>query len=177
MSTQQVPHEVVRMSFDVAQDYEAFRDRYEEAVPGLATTRLAELIEKQASWDAITANAATAAPHGFFIFWRSDHTPLMTLAGDPWMATSYLMGNHVVAEQMYRHDPEAMLYAPLRVTIHADVRGATRFAIDKPSSVFASFENPAIAEVGVQLDKKLAKLLDALEVEDSSILVGSVKDN
>jgi hypothetical protein len=40
--------------------------------------------------------------------------------------------------------------------------GATWFTIDQPSAVFASFATPAITEVGIDLDRRLAVLLDAL---------------
>jgi hypothetical protein len=35
---------------------------------------------------------------------------------------------------MYRHDPAAMLYAPLRTVICADADGPTRLVIDRPST-------------------------------------------
>jgi len=63
---------------------------------------------------------------------------------------------------MYRYDPAVMLYAPLRTAIYVDAGGTTRFAIDQPSTRFASFGVPAIAEVGVELDRKLAALLEFL---------------
>lgn len=47
-------------------------------------------------------------------------TPLRDLRRRHWhdrRCTTYLMGNHIVAERMYRHDSGVMLYAPLRVTI------------------------------------------------------------
>ena len=46
-------------------------------------------------------------PHGFFIFWRTDMTPVMSLAGDSGQCAAYLMGNHIFAERMFRHDPRA----------------------------------------------------------------------
>jgi hypothetical protein len=173
VSTQCYPHQVTRIAFDTGQRYEAFRTKYEAAVPALATTRLAELIARRASWDDVMEDAEKSAPHGFFIFWRSEHTPLMTLGGDDWNATSYLMGNHVVAEQMYRHDPSAMLYAPLRTTIYTEADGTNRFAVDQPTTVFSSFDNPDIAAVGATLDQKLARLLEALDVPDSKLLEAS----
>ena len=88
----------------------------------------------------------------------------MSLAGDTARCTTYLMGNHVIAERMYRHDPSVMLYAPLRTVIYAETGGRARFGIDQPSTVFASFAHPAVAEVGQELDRKLANLLEALDV-------------
>ena len=39
----------------------------------------------------------------------------------------YLMGNATIAEQMFRHDPRAMLYAPLRTLIWEDPKGHAWF--------------------------------------------------
>ncbi len=81
-------------------------------------------------------------PRWAFIYWRSDLTPLMSLAGDPARCTAYLMGNHTIAEQIYREDPLAMLNAPLRTAIYEDTANRTRVAIDEPRMVFASSPIP-----------------------------------
>ena len=41
----------------------------------------------------------------------------------------------------------------------------TGLAVDQPSTVLASFADPAIAEHGAELDRQLARLLDTLGVE------------
>jgi len=98
----------------------------------------------------------------------------MSLAGDAGRCTAYMMGNHVIAERIYRHDPTVMLYAPLRTVIYTDADDLAWFAIDQPSTVFASFSDPAITTVGLELDAKLASLLDALGVRrpDSGLRKG-----
>jgi uncharacterized protein (DUF302 family) len=87
----------------------------------------------------------------------------MRLAGDSPRCSSYLMGNHTIAERMYRHDPGIMLYAPLRTAIHEDANGTTWFSVDQPSTRFRSFADPAITAVGLELDHKLAALLGSLD--------------
>jgi hypothetical protein len=77
---------------------------------------------------------------------------------------SYLMGNHTIAERMFRHDPRAMLYAPLHTVIWEDADGSAWFTADQPSTQFASFDNPDITQVGIELDHKLAALLETLAV-------------
>lgn len=52
------------------------------------------------------------------------------------------MGNHTIAETMFRHDPSVMVYAPLRTLIYEDPAGRTRLAVDQPSLQFASFGDP-----------------------------------
>jgi hypothetical protein len=75
------------------------------------------------------------------------------------------MGNQAIAEKVYRQDPAVMLYAPLRALIYIDAGDRTRFAVDQPSTVFASFADPAIARLGIGLDGQLAELLEAVGVQ------------
>jgi hypothetical protein len=76
----------------------------------------------------------------------------MALAGDSADCVAYLMGNHIFAERLFRHDPRAMMYAPLHTVIWEDKHGDAWFTVDQPSKQFASFDNPDIAEVGIELD-------------------------
>jgi hypothetical protein len=94
----------------------------------------------------------------------------MRLAGDSPRCSSYLMGNHTIAERMYRHDPAIMLYAPLRTLIHEDADGTTWFSVDQPSTRFAGFGDPAITAVGLELDHRLAALLEHLGAHGTTAL-------
>ena len=82
------------------------------------------------------------------------------------------MGNHTIAERMYRRDPSVMLYAPLRTAIFVDGHGHAKFAVDEPGSVFASFASVPISQVGLELSRKLADLLEALDVVVGGLLDG-----
>jgi uncharacterized protein DUF302 len=160
-----VAHEVVRLSIDTGRSFDDFRSSYERAVPSFDIDRFSRLASEQASWDAVLAATAENAPHGFIRYWSSDVTSLMRLAGDTARCTTYLMGNHTIAQRMYTHDPAAILYAPLRTVIHEDGQGACWFSIDQPSTRFASFGNPDITEVGLELDAKVADLLRFLDIQ------------
>jgi hypothetical protein len=96
------------------------------------------------------------------IYWRLPDTPLMRLAGDDYPFIGYLMGNHTVAQRMFHYDPAIMLHAPLRTVIYDRGEGP-RFATDIPSSIFASYGDPRITEVGRDLDRRLAHLLELLD--------------
>jgi len=158
------PHETIRWSIATESEFENLRARYEAAVPAVDVTRLAELRAERASWGSVVADAEVHAPHGFLRFWSADVGATMALAGHSDACVTYLMGNHTIAERMYRHDPAVMLYAPLRLTIHRAEKGRTRFSIDQPSTRFASFSIPQIAAVGAELDQKVGDLLRVLDV-------------
>jgi hypothetical protein len=161
------PHQVTRLVFDTGQPYEQFRARYEAAVPALDEKRLAEFAARDAPWSEVVADADASAPHGFLIFWRLDTTPVMSLAGNIARCTAYLMGNHTIAEQMFRHDPAVMLYVPLRTVIYAGPDDRALFAADQPSTEVASLGVAPVTQVGIDLDRKLTALLDALDVARS----------
>jgi hypothetical protein len=57
-----------------------------------------------------------------------------------------------------------MMCAPLHTVIWEDERGDAWFTVDQPNKQFASFDIAEIAEVGIELDHKLAGLFDALAV-------------
>ena len=138
-----------------------FQARYEAIVPDLPRPEIFELIAHGEPWSKMESLVDTVAPFGFMIFYRNDVTPAMTAAGNSAECVAYLMGNHVIAERMFRHDPRAMLYAPLRTLIWEDSSGDAWFTVDQPSSLFGSIGSELL-EVGRELDRKLGSLLEAL---------------
>lgn len=142
-----------------------FQQAYEHAVPDAPFDEIHALVQAGASWSDMLELIAARAPNGFLIYFRNDVHPVMQAAGDRADCIAYLMGNHVIAEKMFRHDPRVMLYAPLHTVIWEDADGNAWFSIDQPSTQFSSFGIPVVAEVGVELDRKLARLLEILGVE------------
>jgi hypothetical protein len=142
-----------------------FQERYEQAVPALPLEQVTALLDRRAPWSEMLDLTADSAPYGFLIYFRNDVRPVMQLAGDDADCIAYLMGNHTIAEQMFRYDPRAMLYAPLHTVIWEDSAGQAWFTVDQPSTQFDSFGIPEVAKVGIELDRKLAVLLDALGVD------------
>ena len=159
-----VPHEVNRLAVAVGAPFDAFRARYEQAVPEFETERFARLVDENAGWDAVLRATAENAPHDFIIYWSQDFSPLLRLAGERWRCVEYLMGNHTIAQRMFRYEPAVLLYAPLRTAIYEDAEGETWFTVEQPSTQFAGFGDPRITEIGVELDRKLAVLLEHLDV-------------
>ncbi|MEU6343365.1 hypothetical protein ABZ883_20780 [Streptomyces sp. NPDC046977] len=159
-----LPRSVTRLEIPVGADYEQFRARFEQAVPPLDYQRTFELVTEHAPWSAVLALADENAPLGFMIYWKFDAQPLFGMADDQARCTEYLMGNHTIAERMYRHDAGALMYAPLRVTIHEAPYGEAVFAIDRPSDTVSVLGRPEITDVGRELDRKVGALLAHLGV-------------
>ena len=153
-----VAHTVNRLVFRSSGTYDELRARYEQAVPTFDPS----LFDGITSWDDVLARTAAAAPNGFLLYGRVEIDPFMRINGHTARATTYLMGNHTVAETMYGHDAGVMLYAPLRTIVYEDADGVACFAIDQPSTRFASFGDESVAATGRLLDGKLATLLRVL---------------
>jgi hypothetical protein len=161
--TATIAHLVNRFDVDTDDTFDDLRRRYESLVPTIDFAELTAVIE---SGDLARVQRYTAqrAPHSFVNFWTFDPTPMMRLVGHRTRAITYMMGNNVIVETMFRHHPGVMLYAPLRTEIYEDAAGRVHFSIDQPSSRFASFGDSRITEVGLQLDAKLAALLRLLDL-------------
>lgn len=162
--TSAIEHPARRLLIALPEPYEAAREHYEILVPVVDSAHFSQLD----SWQAVLDFAAINAPHHFMRYATMDDTETMALSSSSWNATAYLMGNHTIAERMFRHDPSVMLHAPLRTLLYADVDGDTKLAVDQPSLQFASYGNPDIASVGEELDGYLAALVELLggEVPD-----------
>jgi hypothetical protein len=173
MSTRDDTYSVRRLTVEVPGVRE-FQRRYEQAVPPNPADDVAALIEGKANWPEVLDCIGESAPHGFLIYWRNEVSRrAMKLAGDDAECVAYLMGNVTIAEQMFRYEPRAMLYAPLHTVIWEDAEGGSWFTVDQPSTQFASFGLAEISAVGVELDRKVAALLEALRVEVPMALLSS----
>jgi len=166
---EQLDYAVPRLTLPIPAVRE-FQKRYETAVPDLPIAAVADLVSRRAPWSDMVELIERSAPHGFLIYFRNEVHPVMALAGDRADCVAYLMGNHIFAERMFRHDPRAMMYAPLHTVIWEDHDGKAWFTVDQPSAQFGSFGIPAVTEVGIELDHKLTALLEALAVPVPDVL-------
>lgn len=165
MEASVVEHAVRRLQFPLPGAFVDVRQRYERLVPPLDRDAFAQA----PNWAAAVELAKELAPHGFMRYFSTDVGSAMVGSSTVQPTVQYLMGNHTIAERMYRHDPAVMLHAPLRVLIFQTVLGDTMMALDQPSLLFNSYGNPAIARVGQHLDELVAQLVDLLG-GDSSML-------
>lgn len=157
-TTHTIAHTVNRLVIDSDRAFDEVRQRYESLVPTIDFAELTALV-MAGDLSAVKQYTADHAPHSFVNYWTFDPTPQMQLFGHRTRAVTYMMGNNVIVERMFRHDPGVMLYAPLRTEIYQDAAERTHLSIDQPSTRFASFGDPRIAAVGLELDTKLAEIL------------------
>lgn len=153
-----VEHLSRRLLVALPDSYERALQRYETLVPAYDPAAFAAA----SNWEEVLAVANVQAPHGFLRYFGLDVAPAMAGAGSNRQASEYLMGNHTIAERMFRHDAGVMLHAPLRTLLYADPDG-TVLAVDQPSLLFASYGDPAITAVGHHLDGLLARLIELLD--------------
>lgn len=162
---QVVPHTMNRVDVSTRVEFGKFRAAFEAAAPPFDAATVREIAGRGGSWDEVLAAAAINAPNDLMVYATIDALPLLSLAGHATQAVEYLLGNHTIAETMYRHDPKALLYAPLRVLIYADADGNAVFSMDQPSAAFGSLGIAEVTEVGRNLDRKVVNLLRVIGVE------------
>jgi hypothetical protein len=110
-------------------------------------------------WEAVLDLAAINVPHGFMLYSKTNVTKLVAGSPSHWPCMEYLMGNHTIAERMFRFDRIVMLHTPLRVVICEDENVDTQFVIDLPSDLFGSYGRPEITAFGHELDGRFSGLL------------------
>lgn len=70
----------------------------------------------------------------------------------------YIIGNPLIASQMFEHNPAVGLYVPLRLFVYQGADDKTQITYEKPSSLLGQFQNDQILEVARQLDQRLETL-------------------
>lgn len=167
-----VPHTLNRIDVFTGVEFEDFIAAFEEAAPVVDRAAVQEIIDRGGNWDDVLAAAASNAPNGLMIYAKIDALPFFSIAGHTTKAVEYLLGNHTIAETMFRHDPKALLYAPLRLLIHADTDGNAVFTMDQPSAAFGSLGIAAVTEVGRSLDRKVVNLLRVIGIDADQAFAG-----
>jgi hypothetical protein len=145
--------------------FDEFLTAFEAAAPAFDAVPIQRIVEAGGTWDDVRAKAAENAPNELMVYAKIDATPLLGIAGHAVKAVEYLLGNHVIAETMFRHDPKALLYAPLRVLVYSDLDDNAVFSMDQPSAAFGSLGIADVTEVGLSLDRKVANLLRLIGVD------------
>ncbi|MCV7228175.1 DUF302 domain-containing protein [Mycolicibacterium komossense] len=165
-------HVATRLDIATGVPFDAFCTALDAAAPKFRQAVIEDIVNRGGSWDEVLAAVAENAPHGLMVFASIDGTALMRAAGHQTRAIEYLIGNHTIAERMFRHNPLALLYAPLRMLVHSDDGGNAVLSLDQPSTLFGSLGHPAISAVGRELDDKVRHLLTVMGVDVRSMTAG-----
>lgn len=165
-----IPVAVNRIELEAAVAFGTLRRAFEAEVPPLDAARLRELLSGGADWRRLTLETAGPGIHRFVRFWTDHPTAVMRVGGADIPSAVYLIGDYATAARMFRHDPGALLYTPIRVELHATRGGGTVLGVDQPSSRLGSFGNNKITQAGFELDRMLGDLLEELGLPRPSIL-------
>jgi uncharacterized protein (DUF302 family) len=165
-------HTMTRLDVSTGIGFEEFLTAFETAAPPYDSVRVQEIVESGGTWDDVLAQVSDNAPNELMVYAKIDGTPLLSVAGHHVKAVEYLLGNHTIAETMFRHDPRALLYAPLRVLVYSDSDANAVFSMDQPSSAFGSLGIRDVTEVGLALDRKVANLLRVIGVDAADAFGG-----
>jgi uncharacterized protein (DUF302 family) len=164
-------HLITRLHVPLGRAYEDAAADFERVVPQIEPPRFQSL----QSWEENLALSDAIAPLGLMRFGSIDVLAYMRTSGTDRPGIEYLAGNHTIAERMYRHEPAAMLYAPLRLFIYADDEGQGVLVMDQPSTLFSSLsDSTEVAAVGRELDQTVAAVLSAMGVDVPSVLNDSL---
>ena len=158
-------HSMTRIDVRTGVPYAEFRAAFEKAAPPFDPESVRQIVAASGSWDDVLAAAAANAPNELMVYAVIDADELLALAGHDVEAVEYLLGNHTIAETMFRHDPRALLYAPLRVLVYSDPDGNAVLSMDQPSTAFGSLGIADVTKVGLGLDRKVANLLRLIGVD------------
>jgi uncharacterized protein (DUF302 family) len=166
--TTHTDHAIRRLRIPLGRGYREAVAAFERTVPLIDPRQFQSL----SSWEHNRALFENLAPLGLMRFASVDVQAYLRTSGTDRPGVEYLAGNHTIAERMYRHEPAAMLYAPLRLFLFADDSGDGVLLIDQPSTLIDSIsDNPDVAAVGRELDAKVAAVLTAMGVDVPSDLV------
>jgi uncharacterized protein (DUF302 family) len=158
-------HRMTRVDIATGVAFDEFVTALESAAPSFDPEPMQRIAADGGDWDQVRRVVAESAPNDLMVYAKIDAAPLLSIAGHGVRAVEYLIGNHVIAETMFRHDPKALLYAPLRMLVYSDADGNAVFTMDQPSAAFGSLGVAEVSEVGEGLDDKVANLLRVVGVD------------
>ncbi len=165
------PYAAVRREYTAPVAFSAFTRAFESLLGIMSPDLLANPGSSPA--DARERLAHPVASSGFALFQKLDHGRLLAALGlGERMATTYVLGNALIAVEMTRHAPAIGLYVPPRIYVEALDEGRVVVTYDLLSTTVAQFGSPEADKVAWELDVKLERL-----IENAASLAGDTPDS
>ncbi|WP_022880918.1 hypothetical protein [Gryllotalpicola ginsengisoli] len=142
--------------------FEALVAAFEQAVPALGDREALARLAEDGDWAGFTRGLQWESPSGFVAVWSSRPGELMRYAGSRVPSALWLIVNHAIGARLFRHDPAAMLYSPVRLELHAARDAGSVLVFDQPSARLKSFGINKITQGGSELDRALGDLIEEL---------------
>jgi len=89
----------------------------------------------------------------------------MRSAGSSASSIVWLIVNHGLAARLFRLEPGAMLYSPIRIEAHASTAAETIVSFDVPSAQLRGFGINKITQAGTELDRALGDLIESVGLD------------
>lgn len=156
----ETPYNGVLVTIRSDKSYSEVTTAIEALLPRVSIEKLREFVDDgdRAGFDAYVDQAS--APAGFSIFWEFEQGSAMRLAGIPAESKFYLVGNAVVARDLFRYSAASGLGAPVRVCVSQHDGGQTRIDLDLPTAFFSKFPETEPSTVPRQLDERMIRILE-----------------
>ncbi|MFL2000260.1 hypothetical protein [Microbacterium sp. A1-JK] len=156
-------HGARRITLRVAAPFDEMRARIEAEVPELDRDDLDAVTGGRTPWDDFVRGLSWEAPNGFVRLSSDDLGGVLSVAGRDAAAVGYLLMDWAAAARIHRIEPTALLYLPVRMLLVA--RGdEVALTLEQPGPHLASFGLNKLTQAGVELDRRLGDLLEALDI-------------
>ncbi|MGW9627974.1 hypothetical protein [Microbacterium sp. NPDC055521] len=162
-------HAGLRITLETNAQFDAMTAAFERAVPALSQEQALEEL-RSGDWAGFVRGLQWETPNGFVRVWTSRPDELMQHAGNAARSVVWMISHHAIAARLYRHDPGAVLYSPLRIEAHTTKRPGTTLSFEVPSAQLAGFGVNKIAQAGAELDRALGDLIEELGLPRPSAL-------
>jgi uncharacterized protein (DUF302 family) len=149
----------IRLDYPSTQPFSKLITAFESIVPYGDPNSLVQLARTKGTADQITQSLqAMVGTIGVMYMVKIDQGTLLSLITQPKKMTLYILGNPLIANQMYDIRRECGVYAPLRALIYEDQSGVAHITYDQPSSLLQQFQDTVITNIGLMLDNKMDSL-------------------
>lgn len=158
-----------RIRIETNAQFDSLVAAFEEAVPALSDDEtLAELYG--GDWSRFVRGLQWEAPSGFVRALTSHPSDIMRHAGSTDRSVVWMIAHHAIAARLFRHDPGAMLYSPVRIEAHTSKRPGTTLSFEVPSAQLMGFGVNKVTQAGAELDRSLGDLIEELGLPRPSAL-------